>query len=212
MTAVTTVRTFDLSSGALCLDFANTLGDRLEPVPDERLGSFQDLVAFGRQAGLISDDEAGQLLEMAARRPFEAAGAHAAALALREEIFRVTAALADGVQPDPDDVASLQTAISEALRNGRLVPGEEGFTWSWDGSPLTLDRLRWPVAYSALELLTHGDLDRLRKCAADDCDWLFIDTSRNRSRKWCDMKTCGNRAKVARFRERHEHGHEGNDA
>lgn len=204
--------TFDLSSGALCLDFTNTLEGRLDPVPSERLSNYHDLVGFGLQAGLFSEAEAEHLHALATRRPFEAAGVHASALALREAIFRIMAAIADGERPDPDELASLQDAVSEAFQHGRLIPSDDGFSWDWDERPPSLDRVLWPVAYSALDLLTNGELDRLRKCAADDCAWLFFDTSRNRSRKWCDMKTCGNRAKVARFRERHEHDHEGNDA
>jgi predicted RNA-binding Zn ribbon-like protein len=65
-----------------------------------------------------------------------------------------------------------------------------------------LDRMLWPLAHSAAELLASSERARVRLCEGEDCGWLFLDTSRNGARHWCDMKDCGNRAKVRRFRER----------
>lgn len=197
-------RAFDLSAGALCLDFANTLDARRDPVPREDLASYQDLVEFARQSGAVSPETAERLAELGEQRPIDARAALAKAIALRETIFRIMEAVAAERDPDADDLAALNAALSEALPYGRVVPAGEGFDWRWQELPGALDQMLWPVAHSAMELLTGGDLGRLRECAADDCGWLFIDTTRNHSRIWCDMKTCGNRAKVARYRERHD--------
>lgn len=96
----------------------------------------------------------------------------------------------------------LDGALPAALGRLRLVPGRKRFTWDWAGDVEALDRVLWPVVRSAAELLTSGDLDRVRRCAGDDCAWLFLDRSRNGSRRWCDMTVCGNRSKVRRFYRR----------
>ena len=71
---------------------------------------------------------------------------------------------------------------------------------SWPGDR-TLRTLRWEVATSAVDLLTAGRLDRVGECPA--CGWLFLDTSKNRSRRWCSMATCGGRDKARRYYARH---------
>lgn len=196
---------FDLSAGILALDFANTVHDRTDEHPRDDIESYDDLLAFARETRIIRTEDADHLREIANRRPFEANAVLANATSLRETIFRIMAAITQNRQPDEADLNGLNAALSTALQHGCVVPANGGFRWGWQETKDTLDRVIWPIAYSALELLTEGDLDRLRMCSAEDCSWLFIDTSRNKSRKWCDMKTCGNRAKVARYRERHEH-------
>jgi predicted RNA-binding Zn ribbon-like protein len=82
------------------------------------------------------------------------------------------------------------------------------FSWSFRGA----DDLRlplWLVSASAVELLTEGDLARVKQCpGADDCGWLFYDTSRNGKRRWCSMEGCGSRVKMRRYytRVRRAHG------
>jgi predicted RNA-binding Zn ribbon-like protein len=69
-----------------------------------------------------------------------------------------------------------------------------------------LDRMLWPVARSAADTLTSGDLKRVRRCARQGCDWLFVDTSKNRSRRWCSMSMCGSRVKAGRYYRRVKKG------
>jgi predicted RNA-binding Zn ribbon-like protein len=84
----------------------------------------------------------------------------------------------------------------------RVIRNESGFTWGWDKQSDALDRMLWPVARSAADLLTSDHLNRVHQCGGKDCTWLFVDTSRNHSRQWCDMGDCGNRAKARRFYQR----------
>lgn len=202
----TTAPSFELDSGLLALDFTNTVHDWTDPTPRDDFSQYTDLLAFGQQAHLIHDAELEHLAEVAARRPREATATLALAKAVRETIFRIMSALASGGYPDEDDIYSIQTQLNEALTNRRLVSSGRRFHWEWTSAACPLDRPLWPVIQSAVDFLTDGDIDRLRMCAADDCSWFFIDNSRNKSRKWCSMETCGNRAKIARYRERHE-GH-----
>jgi predicted RNA-binding Zn ribbon-like protein len=206
-------RTFDLSGGALCLDYANTLDDRPDPRPNEYLESYADLLAFARQTGALAESDVARLHDASARRSAEAAAVLARAIELRETIYRLFLAVA-GDDPVPTaDLASLNVVLAEALSHARVAetptrprlaeaPAQPRFTWTWADDPLSLDLPLWPVARSAAELLTSPDLQALRLCASDRCDWLFLDTSRNGSRRWCSMRTCGNRAKARRHHAR----------
>ncbi len=191
--------TFDLGAGRLCLDFANTANWHASANPVEMLNSYADLVSFSRQAGVVNADQADRLLREAARRPADADAARARAIMLREAIYRVFSALAAESAPAADDLALLNAALPEALARLRITAVVDGFTWAWRDDPDALDQMLGPILWSAGELLTSDELSRVRKCADDNCGWLFVDTSRNRSRRWCSMESCGNRAKARRF-------------
>ncbi len=193
---------FELSGGRLCLDFANTVSGSRTVRPTERLRSYGDLVSWSRQAGVVTDGQAERLLRQAGRRPSDAAAVLERAVALREAIYRVFSAVAAGRAPGPADLAGLNEALAGALARSRLVPAGGRFAWSWADDEAALDPMLGPVTRSAADLLTSDDLGLVRECASDDCTWLFMDTSRNRSRRWCDMRSCGNRAKARRHRER----------
>ena len=193
---------FDIDTGVLCLDFVNTLDGRVDPLPRERLSDYTRLLAFAQQAGALDDAGAALLAQSAAQRPDDAAAALARALDLREALFRLFRALTSGGSPADADLAAVNAAQADASVHGAVTRAGERFVWTWDADPRALDRPLWPIVSDAVALLLHGDLGRLRQCAAHDCAWLFLDTSRNHSRRWCSMSSCGNRAKVGSFRER----------
>lgn len=123
---------------------------------------------------------------------------------LRAALLRIFTALAVGRQPRPQDLETLNAVLAESLPARRVVPGTDGFRWDWGGDGDALDRVLWPVAQSAGDLLTSTDHRRLRQCAASGCGRLFI--GRNRRRLWCDMNVCGNRAKRRRHKARVDRG------
>jgi predicted RNA-binding Zn ribbon-like protein len=124
---------------------------------------------------------------------------------LRDAIFRIFAASALERAPERDHLMTLNSVLAEALKHARVVRSPEGFVWSWAEED-SLDQLLWPVARSAADLLTSDELTRTRECGGPACTWLFMDTSKNRSRRWCAMKGCGNRAKSRRHYERKRSG------
>jgi predicted RNA-binding Zn ribbon-like protein len=194
---------FELVGGELCLDFVNTLdGSRDTGNGREKLTSYVDLVSWSRQAGIVTGGEAKCLLREAARRPLEATEVLEQAIALRETIYRIFRAAINQRSPQKADLAVLNAALSRALAQSQVVKQGEGFVWDWSRDDDALDHPLWPVARSAAELLTSDELSRARACGGDECTWLFMDTSKNRSRRWCDMKGCGNRAKSRRHYER----------
>ena len=192
----------NLIGGRECLDFANTVGGNRHIYQREYLNSYADLVVWSRLAGLVTYSEAQHLMAKATRRPAEADYVFERAILLREAIYRIFSAITAGGSPETADLAILNGALTEALARLQITLTEDGFTWTWRKEPKALDPMLWPVVRSAGELLTSEDLHRIRECAGDTCSWLFIDTSRNHSRRWCDMKDCGNRAKAKRHYER----------
>ena len=195
--------------GQLCLDFANTVGGwnavGSEPrftVRDDRLGEYADLVSWAAGAATLAAAEGAALLREAQRRPSEAAAVLARARRLREALYRTGWRLAQGRAPARDDVAAIEQEIRAAHRQEQLSASAQGLAWSLQRPADALDLPLWPVALSAEAYLTRGDLSRLRACPGDDCGWLFDDASRNRSRQWCDMRDCGNVAKVRAYRSR----------
>ncbi len=194
--------TFDLTGGHLSLDFANTLDDRASTSPREYLNSYDDLLAWSQQAQTVTDVEARQLREQAEKHPDKAAAVLRRAIVLREALFRILSAVAQGGSPQDEDLAILNAMLSEAMCHLRIVPQTEGFQWNWSKGTDHLDRVLWPVVRSSADLLTSDELNDTRVCASETCDWLFLDTSKNHSRRWCNMKSCGNRAKARRHYER----------
>jgi predicted RNA-binding Zn ribbon-like protein len=192
---------FEFSSGRLCLDFANMPGSRSSGQPVEHLSSYEDLASWGRQAGVLTEAQAQRLLQEAARRPADAEATLRWAIALREAIYRVFSVVANERQPEGADLAVLNAAL-KALAMSEILQTNGGFTWTWKEDEDALDRMLWPVVRSAADLLTSDDLSSVRECANRECSWLFMDASRNQSRRWCDMKTCGNRAKARKHYQR----------
>jgi predicted RNA-binding Zn ribbon-like protein len=192
------IATLDRLGGDLALDFANTLGGLREgPWDDEWLHGYADLAGWARHAGALDARTAAALAAHAAAHPRAAAAAFARAIALREQISAVMAALAAGDAPPEPDLAGLEAAHRDALAHARLVGRGPHFDWVVDDD---LDRPHRAVALAAVDLLRSERLARLKQCR--NCRWLFLDQSKNASRRWCSMAHCGTGAKVAATRAR----------
>jgi predicted RNA-binding Zn ribbon-like protein len=191
---------FDLSGGILCLDFANTVSRRNVPgQTHDNLPAYNDLVSFARQAGVISPKLARELLDLSATRPTDAACALESAITLREAIYRVFAAAANTRAPKPADIELIERFATEAMTHRQINLEDGVYQWQWKREKdELLQYVLWPIAQSAAELLTSDRMSKVRECEAQSCAWLFLDESRNHSRRWCDMKVCGNREKARR--------------
>ena len=190
--------------GDLALDLANTLEGRDTP---ETLVDYAELAAWAALVGAVDDPD--RLTAIAAEQPAAANRALDDVRRLRAAVDNVFRPLATGrgdavrasdglVAPPPDALDELVGFAAEAAANARLVPHHGGFELSWEGDDVR--RPLWPIATAALDLLRAGPLDRLKTCA--NCPWLFIDRSRNRSRRWCTMDECGVHLKMRRYRAR----------
>ncbi len=201
---------FELMGGRLSLDFTNTVSGMRVVAPVERLNAYADLVSWGRQVGALDAAQARRLLAEAERDPGAAARALAEAITFREALFRAFRAVAENGAPAAEDLDSLNRVLSRARARERLTCRDGRCVLGWPADDASLDRMLWPVARSAAEVLTSAEVSRVRICeatATDGCGWLFLDETRNRSRRWCSMKDCGNRAKARRhYRRRRAEG------
>lgn len=200
---------FELSGGALALDYVNTWGDRARPETDQ-LRAFADLLAFAVQTGLMDEPQRRRLEHAAGGKAGEPAGgpaAFAAALGLRESLYRIFAGQARGREALARDLAVLNAVLQEGLAHLRVEARTPGpattFAWSFAPSDLATAPL-WPIARSAADLLTSPDAARVSQCDGSDCTWLFLDRSRTGNRRWCSMSSCGNRAKARRHYHRNK--------
>lgn len=194
-----------LVGGRLCLDFTNTVGSRGVVAERDRLKGYPELLWWGVRAEVLSEEERRALMALAAVRPAEAEEVFRRAVEFREALWRLFRALEDGADPAAGDLAAVNREVARAMGHARLERTAEGFAWGWVDAP-ELDGVLWPVARSAAELLVSPELGRVGRCAAEGCGWLYLDTSKNRSRRWCDMRDCGNRAKVRRHYRRRRGG------
>ncbi len=193
----------DRGDSPVCLAFTNTLRWHASDHPQETLRSYADLVAWARGVALVSDHEAQKLLHNAAARPVDAGRALKRALALREAIYRIFVALIHAESPAEADLAELNAKLARMTTGARVVRTLKGWAWKWGLAEEALDAPIGPIALSAAELLISEKRERVGQCADDrGCGWLFLDTSKNRRRRWCDISDCGNRAKQRRHYQR----------
>ena len=193
---------FDLTGGCLCLDFANTLDHRLSANPEDQLGGYQELIAFGQQTRVFSASEARHLQRAAWKDPSEAYRLFAQAVSVREMIFRLMTAVANGSAASCDDVAALNAALRELNSRSLIAPASGQAAWRYEEKNSGADRLTGRIVRSAAEVLTSSDVERVKQCAAGTCSWLFLDRSRSRNRRWCEMRTCGSRNKARAYYQR----------
>jgi len=193
---------FEVGSEPLCLEFVNTVGSRKGSHPHDWFSSYANLAAWGHLAGLLSAEQTRTLLRRADAAPEAAQAVLQRAAELRDAFYRLVAAHAAGQEMDPEDIARFNREIPGAYRRLRLAPEEEHLAWRWPEDPTDLDAMRWPVVRSAAELLTSPDLERAGECHNPTCGWIYLDTSKNHSRRWCEMASCGNSAKAHSFYQR----------
>jgi len=203
-TAPRRLDTLEWVGGHVALDFANTVGDTTTGEPKPYLHGYDDLLAWAQKADLIGP---------VGRRNLSAGSDRAKSMAFQEsealsESLRTLFHAAARGEPLPQKALDqLNTLVQKtaAWRRISTCLDEEGgrkISCGWDFKDAPPVAVLGPIVWRAVELLESGPLDRVKECSADDCRWLFLDTSKNRSRQWCSMDNCGNRSKVRRFRDR----------
>jgi len=201
---------FDLSGGHPALDLVNSLDNRFaRDGPVELLGGYGDLLRFAEQSQLL--DAQGARLLARSVNPAAAARALRAARELREALAAVLYGYLEGRVPATADILVLERRFHDAERHRELrweseaagSPARARLQWQWGRSARAADFPVWLVAHAASQLLSSQSMERMRACGAETCRWLFLDTSKNHTRRWCNMRVCGNRAKARKFQQRH---------
>jgi predicted RNA-binding Zn ribbon-like protein len=194
-----TISQLRLDGGDAALDFANTLYGPGDGAPTlDVIPVYVDLLAWAVHAGLLDERAADRLAETAREDRAAAEEVQVRALVVRDGMAETFTALAAGVDPPPRALAAITRAHRDALAAGQFLPAGDGaYAWTWDDDE-DLARPLWPVATAAIALLGDtGRLRRLKRCA--QCRWLFVDASKNRSRRWCSMADCGSAVKKERY-------------
>ncbi len=194
-TAAPTRAATDEGRGWFCLDVVNAVDTR-----EGATYTYAQVLDWVRDAGGLSPDVLAALTSAAAADPEGAAAEVRRMTTLLSAGFAVFHGLATAGRADEAQLAAIQAVHAEALAHGRLEHTEHGFRWTWEPD---LRLPRWLVAHSAIELVTDGPLRRVKVCASEDgCNYLFVDTSKNNSRRWCSMADCGNTAKARRLTQK----------
>ncbi len=175
-------RELPIVAGHLALDFANTVDDPLGPARHDHIATHADLVRWSVRTGALTEDQAAVMTRSTA--------AVRKAHALRDVLNDVFTAVATGERPAWE---ALRPYAAEAVANSVL---DEAHRLSWTHATAPHAML-WPVAHAAERLLTSPDVHRVKQCAG--CPWLFLDRSRNGSRRWCAMNDCGTHEKIRRY-------------
>ena len=202
----------------VCLELLKTRGWEARDRDDDLLDADLRFLAWSRQQRLLDAGEARRLREVVRESPPWWGSLRHSIRELRLLLHRIFVRVAEDALPDADDLAALEEVLSARGQEMTMARAESGrLAWRWKSefdAPLTdlegerlgravAARILGGIARSAADLLTSGSLERVKICDAHDCGWFFVDVSRNRSRRWCDMAGCGNRVKARRYRERH---------
>ncbi len=192
---------FKLLAGHSALDFANTLDDRYyENGAVERLTSFDRLVAFCRESKLIAPAESKRLVQHTSKR--EADKVLQAAIELREALYCLFRSIAANETPPAVTLKVLNRFLAEAAASRTIALKNGSYFWEPADTAEKPRALLWRIGEEAAALLLSEERRKIRECGDETCRWLFLDQSKNHSRRWCDMKICGNRSKARKFHER----------
>jgi predicted RNA-binding Zn ribbon-like protein len=194
--------TFELIAGNLALDFANTVHIHGFADPQDDLQTFTDLSTWGRQAGLWNERESRQLQRQSRMNPASADADFRRFLRLREVVYELFSSLTREAKVRPRSLTAFNAYLKQAMVQPSVLGVGGHYQLKWQDGTNAVARGLGEITRSATGLLTSKKLDRVRQCAGESCTWLFLDTSRNGMRRWCDMQACGNRVKVRRFRQR----------
>jgi len=183
--------------GNVALDMLNTQNGPAGKAPEgDVLRDYGDFLAWATHLGVLTTTEERRLRRRAHERPAEADVAFQRAREIRAYLHEIFDAVAHGKPPARADLRRLQGDAADAFAHGQLVAANGGYRWSW-GDDQDLERPLWPIIDAALTLVTKGPLDRVKGCAS--CRFVFVDESKNRSRRWCSMDDCGAEDKMRKY-------------
>ncbi len=183
----------------LCLDFVNTVSWRGRDDAKDFFDTFTGLLTWSRYVNILTGKDFDMLNQRAKKYPNEAKKALKMAIALREAMYALFSARSERITLPKNALLTFNNFLSKTMIHSQIIQKDKGFVWSTDGDKNSLDWILNPIIQSAAELLISVDIGKVKLCGDNECGWIFLDSSRNQSRRWCDMKDCGNRAKARRF-------------
>jgi predicted RNA-binding Zn ribbon-like protein len=198
METTRTLETLEFVGGAPCLDFVNTINSRLSPEHDY-LMQYLDLAGWANKVGILSPSQMNRLQLRAKQDIQDAENALQKARTLRDLLYQLFSGAARGFEPNKKVMETFVALYGESISHGEFKTEGDHYTTTWKLDE-TFDSTLWPIIHAAGELLLSEELSQVKECPG--CGWLFLDTSKNRSRRWCSMNTCGARDKMRRYHKR----------
>ena len=191
---------FKLHAGHPALELINTLDFRFSAQTIDLIPTYKDLLRLTTQLQMLTADQARKLGRTVGAE--EGRRVVASTVELREALARVLYGRIDETRPPAGQIQVLEKHFHAASLHRRLLPGQSHLEWSWSGVERQAEIPLWMLAQAASDLLVSSDAELIKDCGDPTCRWLFLDVSKNHTRRWCDMKTCGNRMKARRHHAR----------
>jgi len=184
-----------LISGNLCLDFINTKNGHKNSVYNEYINNYNDLIIWSERCGTISSSKSLFLQNESTQFGEDSSKAYQKVIEFRKSLFDVFSSMVQKKIPSKTAIKKIITIQKKGMMASEFVKIKDCFKWTWD-LDRSFDSIIWSIAFSATKLLTSKDVKKIRICDGHDCDWFFLDKSRNQMRRWCSMEDCGNRFKM----------------
>jgi len=191
------INTMDVLGGWLCLDFTNTVGSRREEPMFDYLTGYEAILIWSSRLSTLEEDQIKELREIAAQNSKQAQISFLNIQSAREALFQFFQAMSFHKIPTNKIQSQFNFFIHQSFKHLALTFSVEGTAkWDWKKSAKPLDLPLYPIMHSAYQLVNSDLMARLKEC---HCGWLFLDRSKNQSRRWCDMQTCGSAHKARRY-------------
>jgi len=183
--------------GDLSLDFVNTVHDRHEEPLRNLLQNYLDLVVWVYSADAITNSQKERLLNKGRENQTKANQVYKDALQLREALYDFVATMINRGDISPVNLQMINQWLSRAFSNLELTQLSGHFVLNWNAENFELESVLWPIIRAFSDLVVSEDRKRIKQCG--NCGYLFVDNSKNKSRRWCSMEICGNRVKARRY-------------
>ena len=185
-----------LIADSVCVDFLNTVERGVRYRHRDWIDSYAALVRWSEKAGAVGSDEVRALLKQSATHSRRASRVLSKAVRLRNVLRELFAAISAGTAPSSRAIDDLNEFLVEANTARMVEWTSRGPIWKWRSDSVELERPLWSITMSAAELMTSPTVNHVRNCANPQCSWMFVDSSKNKTRRWCEMKVCGNQSKA----------------
>jgi predicted RNA-binding Zn ribbon-like protein len=192
---------FKLYAGHPALELVNTLDLRFSANAKELIPAYSDLLRLAAELRLLTAEQARKLARSVDAK--DAQRVLTSTVELREALAAVLYGRIDGGKPPATQVETLEKHFHAAALQRRLRAAHSHLVWTWSSAEQQAEIPLWKLAQAASDLLVSSDAQRIKDCGDPTCRWLFLDLSKNHTRRWCDMKTCGNRMKARRHHARY---------
>jgi predicted RNA-binding Zn ribbon-like protein len=193
----------NLIADNVCVDFVNTVERGVRYQHQDWLGSYKGFLLWSRKAGVIDSDEFTRLETQSSTNRSKVSRVFEKILRLRALLRGIFAAISSGSEISTTAIKELNEFLTEAHLAQKLEWIDQRAIWRWRSNSVAMERPLWTLVIAAADLLTSENLQRVRRCANPQCSWMFVDTSKNKKRRWCEMDVCGNQAKARGHYARH---------